>query len=677
MAEDELRPVTALFADVVGSTALGERLAPEEVKALIGECVSRMSRAVEEFGGTVQAYMGDGICAYFGVPVAHEDDPERAARAALRIIHVVGEYGRDIEAAWGIQEFDVRVGINSGQTAVGLVGAGDPQAVALGDTTNVAARLQSAARPGTVVAGEATANRLTSRFVLEDLGGVTVKGRTEPVPAWRLVGPRVPDRATATAPLVGRDQEASRLAALVEELTAGRGQVLLIAGEAGIGKTRMLVELRALAGDRVTWLEGRCPSYGSQLLFGPFVQMLREWLSLQEGDAEVAVRTRLRARLGAVLADQLDAVLPYLGRLLSVSVDPDAEQELRALPSEELGASIRASYRAWIEALASAAPVIVALDDLHWADPSSRELAEELLELTDRGAVLVVAAFRPDPASEGWRFRLRSLSDYAHRAIDMPIGPLSDDAAEALLGVLLPGALDDDARRTIVRRAEGNPLYLEELLRALVESGGLQERRRTWTLSVTAADQLPPELESLLVARIDRLPPGPRQLAQVAAAIGRTFPVRVLAQAAGRDDVDADLAALLRADIIREVRRFPELECTFRHGLLQEAAVSTLPPARRRALYGRVARTYEELYADSIEDHLVPLAQYHARSEDLGKALEYLLRASVLAVQLHATGQAGELLRRAEKVASRLGDEAAREQVAGRMAELAADKASS
>src|SRR5207247_697123 len=204
---DELRPITALFSDVVGSTALGERLGPDEVKALIGECVSRMSRAVEEFGGTVQAYMGDGICAYFGVPSAHEDDQERAARAALRILQLVGEYGRDIEAGWGIAGFNVRVGINSGPAAVGTVGAADPQEVALGDTTNVAARLQSAALPGTVAVGDAAARRLAQAFSLESLAPITVKGRAEPVRWFRLGGPNAGVGEEPASVLVGRDAE--------------------------------------------------------------------------------------------------------------------------------------------------------------------------------------------------------------------------------------------------------------------------------------------------------------------------------------------------------------------------------------------------------------------------------------------------------------------------------------
>jgi class 3 adenylate cyclase len=501
-AEDELRPVTALFADIVGSMALGERLAPDEVKVLVGECVSRMSRAIEEFGGTVQAYMGDGICGYFGVPVAHEDDPERAGRAALRIVELVSEYARDVAVAWGIEGFNVRVGINSGQAAVGPVGAGAPQEVALGDTPNVAARLQSLAEPGTIALGGATAERLAQRFVLEPIGEVSVKGRNEPVTAWRLVRARVAARETPPNPLVGRDGELERLRGAVEELAAGRGQVLLIVGDAGIGKTRLLDELRAIAGARVTWLEGECVSYGGELLLWPCVQILKSWLGVEDAEPDVAVRTKLRARLGP----RLPEALPGLARLLAIRLEPGVEARPGSLSPDELAAEIRAAYRAWVESLAAERPVVVALEDAHWADASTRELAEELLELTDRAPVLVAVTTRQDPASEGFRFRLRVLADYPHRTLELMLGPLSDEAAGRLLATMVPGVLDAGARREIVERAEGNPLYLEELLRALVEGGGLV-RRRTWTLNHTAAAELlPPAIENLLVARVDRLP---------------------------------------------------------------------------------------------------------------------------------------------------------------------------
>jgi class 3 adenylate cyclase len=664
--DDEVRPVTALFADIVGSTALGERLSAEEVISLVGECVSRMSSVVEEHGGTVQAYMGDGICAYFGVPVAHEDDPERAARAALRILDVVGEYQRDIEGAWGIKEFNVRVGINTGQAAVGLVGAGDPQAVALGDTTNVAARLQASASPATIVVGEGTARRLGRRFAVEPLGEVNVKGRTEAVAAWRLVGAETAERAPRRTPLVGREDEVRVLSAAAEELAAGRGQVLLLVGEPGIGKSRLLAELQALAGE-VTWLEGHCLSYGG-LPSWPFAEILRQWLGVEDREPEVAIRTKARARLGALLGRDQSEALRALGRLLRIRLDT-LQQDV-PVPAEGVGVAIRHAYGAWVEALTAERPVVLAVEDVHWADRSSRALAQELLELTDRAPLLLVATMRPDPASEGWRFRGHVLSDFRHRSRELAVSPLTDAAANELLATLLPGALDDLGRAVLVARAEGNPLYLEELLRLLVETGGVERRRRTWTLTASPAELLPPALENLLVARFDKLPEGPRRLAQVAAVVGRTFPVSVLERVAPDTDVAGDLAALLQAEIVQEVRRYPEFECTFKHGLLQEAALTTLTAARRRELFGRVAIAFEEFAAGALDANLERLAYYYAHSLDLQKALEYLERAGERAAAIDALTRAVPLLERARVVALQLGDETAQARLDERLGSL-------
>ena len=652
-ASDQLRPITALFADVVGSTSLGERLPPDEVKALIGECVSRMSRAVEEFGGTVQAYMGDGIASYFGIPTAHEDDPERAARAALRILEVVGEYAHDIHDAWGISEFSVRVGINTGMVGAGMVGASNPQQVGLGDATNVAARLQSAAEPGTVAVGETAARLLSPRFVLESMGEVTVKGRGAAVAAWRLVGPRGEEEPGSRPPLVGREAEVARLRSVVDELLAGRGQVVSVVGEVGIGKTRLLEELRSLAAPRASWLDGASPSYGGDP-YAPFVEMLRAWLGVGEADAEVAVRTRLRARMTDILGGRVDEVLPYLGLLLGVRLEPDVEADVRQTQPDVLARHLRAAYRLWVEALCAERPVVIALDDLHWADRSTGELAEDLLELTDRAPLLVVAALRPDPASEGWRFRLKVLAAYPHRSVEVPLGPLPEEAAGELAAALVPGGkLDQWTRQALVQRSEGNPLYLEEMLRTLMESGAL-ERRRTWTLTVSHQAPLPPALEGLLVARIDRLPAEARTLLQTASVIGRDFPARVLERVAGGDGTEEQIAVLLRADVIRELRRYPEIEYTFKHGLLQEAALSTLAPPTRRELYGRVAAAFEELFADSIEEHLPRLAHYYALSRDRRKALDYLERAAERAASIDAGEQAAQLWSRALKVARHL-----------------------
>ena len=667
---DELRPVTALFADIVGSTSLGERLSPDEVKVVIGECVTRMCHAVEQFGGDVQSHMGDGIAAFFGVPAAHEDDPERAARAGIRILDVVGDYAREVEAAWGISDFNARVGINTGEVAVGVVGAADPRAVALGDTANVAARLQSAADPGNAVVGEATAKSILNRFELEALGEVQVKGRVQPVGLWRLVGLQATTLTVPLSPLIGREEEMRRLHTILTELISGRGQLLMLVGDAGIGKTRLHAELRAVAAGQVTWLEGGCLSYGTEALYAPFIEMLRKWIGVEEGEADLAIRTKLRAKLGLLPASQLADVLPFLARLLGIKLDGEEDDNLRHLSPEELAAKLRRGYATWVGALASQGPVVVAVEDMHWADPSTRALAEDLLELADTAPILLIATSRIDPQSEGWKLRARAMMDFPHRSVEVTLEPLDDDAAEQLLASRPQSrALDASELAQIVMGAEGNPLYLEELLNAFVEGKG-ERHTGTITPAYTSA-RLTPTLESLLLARIDRLPTEPRRLVQIAAVIGRSFPRRVLEHVARADDLDAQIAVLLRSDIIRELRRYPEQEYVFRHGLLRQSCLAALPAARRRELYGQVAAAFEALFASSLDDYLDVLANYYSRSADLGKALDYLERAGLRAASLDAPQQAAALWERALKVAESLGDPGdAAGRIQGRIAQL-------
>jgi class 3 adenylate cyclase len=663
---DEVRPVTVLFADVVGSTGLAEKLPPEEAKALIGECVNQMSRAVHEYGGTIQAYMGDGICAYFGVPTAHEDDPERAARAALRIVEVVREYARDVEHAWGIERFDVRVGINTGPAAVGVVGAVDHQTVAFGDTTNVAARLQTVAAPGTIAVGEESARRLGHRFRLEPLGELNVRGREGGVAARRLAGPLVAGESVPRSPpLVGRDAELARLRAAADDLSAGRGQVVLLVGDAGIGKTRLLEELRAIVGERAAWLEGQCLSYGG-LPAWPFEEMLRGWLAIGEAEPEIAARTRARARLGALFGPGLGDVLAPLGALLRIDLDPDARAG--AGGADATPEAVRRAFCAWIEALAATRPVVVAVEDVHWASPQARELGEALLELTDRAAVMVVATLRGDAGSQGWAFRLHALGSFAHRGLELGLAPLDDAEAVRLVRALAAGGIDDATASWVVARAEGNPLYLEELVRLLREDTGV-ERRRTWTLTVGQVT-LPARLENLLVARVDALPEDARKLAQVAAVIGRTFEVSLLERVADTDDVAGGLLQLVRAGIVQELRRYPELVCGFAHGLLHEAALSTLTIARHRELTTRVADVLEELLGERAAHEAERLAQYYIRSDRLDRAVAYLERAA--AANRGDTGHAIELLEAAARAAARQGDAEAEQRLAARLEELGA-----
>jgi len=659
---DEVRPVTILFSDIVGSTALGERLRPDEVKALIGECVSRMSRVVEDFGGVVQAYMGDGICALFGVPTSRGDDPERAASAALRMIAMAQLYAKDIEAAWGISGFNIRVGLNTGAVAVGLVGAGAPSWAAMGDATNVAARLQAHAAPGTILVGASLARRLDESFELARIGEIMVRGRAEPVESWRLVKTRSRREASRPTPLIGRVHEASMLAAAADAIRAGRGEVLLLEGAAGLGKSRLVLELQRLCGDEVQWLKGHCVSYDHYTPYRPFIEMLRQWLEVQDGDPAISVRTKLLARLGGVFPSESSPVLPLLARMLGAEGSRERADPLTSL---HRGQGTRDAFLQWLEHLSRHSPVVVTVEDLHWSDKASNELLEDVLEATERAPLLAAITLEMEPGSSVWELWSRVLSRYAHRVREIKLHPVVPEDARGIVRATSPVALRSEVEDQIVERAEGNPLFLEELTRVVAQGGG-QTTRRSWTLTNGARD-LPDNIESLLLARLDRLPARARRLAQTASVIGRSFTHRLLRAAYDGSDVDADLAVLVRNSIVRESHRYPELQYTFAHGLLQEAALSTLTPATARLLYTRVAAAFEDLVASRLEDNLQTLAYYYYRSDDAAKALHYLRLAAARAEAVDPTFDARRLWQRAMKMARRLRDEEAYEAIRARV----------
>ena len=653
-AKDELRPVSVLFADIVGSTPLAERLEPEDFTALIGGCIDRMCRAVEQFGGVIDAYMGDGIAAFFGFPAATEDDADRAASAALSVVKAIDAYAEEVRKNWSLADLNVRVGVNSGQVAIGVVGAAERHPVALGDTMNVAARLQGTAQPGTIVIGGATARKLRGRFLVAPLGHVSVRGRERPVEAWRLLGERRDRGRTDASALVGRRDETARLGAAAEALRAGRGQLVLVDGEPGIGKTRLLEWLREELQD-VTWLEGHCASYGGQPLYHAPAEALRRWVACDD----VVERTSTLERLGL----EPDA-LPYLATLLS------AEARGGNGSPDDFDVALREAYARWIRGLAREGPVVLAIHDVHWADPGTLELVEGLVSLLDEVPLMLAMTSRVTPEVNDRRVRARGRLDHPDRIVELRLGPLGEDEADELLAHLAPGDVDAEARREVIALAEGNPLYVEQLLRSLLESGGLAPRR-TWALTVPAA-QLPTGLESLLVARIAALPRDARRVAQAGAVLGRTFASNVLVLVTGVDELERNLARLSRANIIHEVQPVPNREFEFTHGLLQEAALSTLTRARRRELYRLVAAACEQVYADSLDDQLERLAFYWARAGDFERALECLEQAADRATTLRARTQAASLWSRAASVAEKVNDPQARDRIERRLVELRA-----
>jgi predicted ATPase len=476
---------------------------------------------------------------------------------------------------------------------------------------------------------------------------------------------------TVDRPLVGRETELARLDVALERLVSGQGQVVLVVGEAGIGKTRLVAELSHRAGDRLTWLEGQSRSFGTRAPFGPFVEILRGWLG-GEGASDLAIRTRLRARMGEEGARRL----PELARLLGIRLDPEGDGDLAELSPPEVAARLRAAYVEWLRRVAEERPVAVVIEDVNWADDSSAELASEVMTLTDRAPVGLILTLRPDPGTRGWGLRTRALSDFSHRLTALDVEPLARDATEELIGFLLPGdGLDPGTRRTLAEVSEGNPLFLEELVARLQETGALAADHQAWTLTVPR-NVLPPALEGLLVARVDFLAPEVRGVAQAAAVLGRQFRRPILERMAEDGPaLDAALDALVRGGVIAERGRFPQPSYEFRHGLIQEAVLGTLTDARRAELHLAAARALETGEGPELESHLEELAHHYARANDLPKALEYLERGAERAAGLGATDDAGRLWIRALRAANRLEDETAAERIRGRISGAPTDPA--
>jgi predicted ATPase len=438
----------------------------------------------------------------------------------------------------------------------------------------------------------------------------------------------------------------------------GKGQLVFLSGEPGIGKTRLLEWLRDEISGDATWLDGRCASYGGQPLYQPLAEALHDWVGVDD----VARRSATLERLGL----EPDA-LPYLATLLSAEAVPEHGSNGA---SDEFVAALARAYASWIAGICREGPVVLALHDIHWADHGTLDVLGSLLALLVDRPLMIAATTRATSDGRDREFRERAQRGHSDRVVNLVLGPLSDDEAEDLLAQLTPGELEPDAKRELIALAEGNPLYLEHLLRSLLESGGLSPRR-TWALTVSAA-QLPTALESLLIARIAALPRDARRVAQVGAVLGRAFAPTVLAQVSGVGDVERRLMQLLRANVIRESRTVPNREYSFTHGLLQEAALSTLTRARRRELYQRVAAAHEQAFSDSLDDHLEQLAFYWARGGDLQRALEYLERAANRATSMHARTQAASLWSRAATLANRLDDPVARDRIERRLVELGA-----
>ncbi len=660
--EGERRRATAVLADVTGSTALAERIDVETWVAIMNRVFQILGAEIYRYGGQIDQYRGDGLVAFFGLSTAHEDDPERAVLAALAMQDAIKRYASELSERQEV-ELLLRVGVNTGEVIAASVGDSHQyrEETAMGRAVALAARMETACEPGTVLVTEDTYRLVAPLFTWQALGEIAVKGVSQPLDVYRplehiTTAGRGWGIAGLMSPLVGRDAEVRALQEAVERLQSGVGGIVTVVGEAGIGKTRLIADCRSALTTPLKWVEGRCLSYGGSVAYQLWLDMLRRVLNVSPDAPPPAVHDAMREQVQTVCPDLFDQVYPYLARLMSLPLGEEYET-VRNLQGESLKAKVFAAVETLTESAARRQPLVIVCEDLHWADMTSLALLERLFALTDRTPLLLICAFRPETEHSCWQIRETAARLYPHHHTDLWLSPLSRDESEVLMDNLLRAAhnrlagiegLSQELRHNILGRSGGNPLYVEELLRSLMENGDIvcDEIACRWEAARSADEILIPDsLHGVIVARMDRLPSASRQILRLASVIGQIFARRILEAIVAeeqRDNLDTHLLILQRAQMIHERARMPDLEYMFKHVLIQEIAYNSLLRRESRTIHRRVAEALERLYTDHIEEPVDLLAHHWERAEeqDAKRAIAYRLRAGEQARIAYANEEA-------------------------------------
>src|SRR5216683_747288 len=653
--EAERRQLTVMFADLVGSTALSTRLDPEDLRKIIGAYQRRCAEVIAKSGGFVARYLGDGILAYFGYPQAHEEDAERAVRAGLELIEAVAKL--DDGAGTALR---VRVGIATGLVVVGdLRGEGAAQEhEVVGETPNLAARLQALAEPDTVVIAGNTRCLLGDLFEYRALGSVTIKGFGDPVPVWQVTGASAIDsrfealRVTRT-PLVGRDEEINLLMRRWQQAKANEGCVVLISGEAGIGKSRIAQTIvERLSGEPYARLRYFCSPHHQDSALYPTIRRLERAAGFRREDTDELRLAKLEAVLAQATND-FSEVVPLLADLLSIPTG-DRYPQLNLSPQKRKEKTLRAQL-AQIEGLAAHQPVLMVFEDVHWSDPTTLESLDLLIDRVVLLRVLVIITFRPE-FTPPWVGRphvtLLSLSRLAPR-----------QRAEMITRVTGGKALPREIADQIIDRTDGVPLFIEELTKSVVESGLVTEDGDRYAVTGPMASlAIPMTLQASLLARLDRLA-SVRDVAQMGAALGRQFShelIGAIAPPQQQQQLDDALQQLVHAELIFRRGIPPDAEYTFKHALVQEAAYSTLLRGQRQHLHARITTTLEERFPEIVTSQPGLLARHCAEGGMAEKAIAYCLAAGEQAIARSAMAEAVAQLRRGLNLLTSLSDTAGR-----------------
>jgi class 3 adenylate cyclase/tetratricopeptide (TPR) repeat protein len=618
--EGERKLVTVFFSDVTGFTSLSEKLDPETVHQIMDGCFKILMQAIHKYEGTINQFTGDGVMALFGAPLAHEDHAQRACHAALAIQKSLIEYGRKVKAEFGA-DFKMRIGLNSGPVVVGAIGNDlRMDYTAVGDTTNLAARMESLAEPGGILVSNSTYRLVKNYFEFESLGEIAVKGKQAPQSVYKLthvseMRSRMDvSKARGLTEYIGRNDEMHDLQKAFKKARSGQGQVVGVVGEAGIGKSRFVLEVHRTADERCRVIESRCIQYSSSIPFLPVLEIFRNYFDIGEGESEEGIHGKLKSRL-ADIDKELIQSLPAFKHFLSL---PAGEPQWEALEPKEKQMKIFEAIRNFFIRLSQDTFLTIVIDDLQWMDKTSEAFISYFIEWLSNTRILLLLLYRPE-YNHPWG----SKSFYKQ----IGVYPLSEDESRQFIRCLLNEAeIPGQIEQFIIGRTSGNPLFMEEFSSALIENRTIVKVNGSYQLDETVSqNQVPDTIQGIIAGRMDRLEDNIKTTLQVASVIGRRFLFKILRTLPGlSDDLQTYLLRLQSLELIYEKRVFPELEYIFKNVIIQEVAYNSLLFNRRKALHGGIGMAMEEMYSNRLEEFYEVIAHHFSMSDHHARAFKYL-----------------------------------------------------
>ena len=653
--EGERKRVTVLFADVAGFTSMSEKLDPEEVHQIMDGCFKILMDEIHNHQGTINQFTGDGVMALFGAPVAIENHAQNACQAALSIQNAMKRYSEELNKKYNF-EFKMRIGLNTGPVIVGSIGDDlRMDYTAIGDTTNLAARMESMSEPGSILVSPITYKRGSQFFKFEPLGKVTLKGKEEPLDAYKLVGkierPCSGLERQIFSEMVGRDNELNKLGLQVAKAIDGEGSVVNIIGEAGIGKSRLIAELKNRdVVKRVTVLEGRAISIGRNLSFHPILSLLKYWARIKDEDSSSTAISKLETSIRGVCQEDSDEIFPFVAALMGMKLSGRHAERLKGIEGEALEKLIFKNMRDLLIKTTELTPLVVVIEDLHWADNSSIELLESMFRLAETRRIVFINVFRPNHPETGERIIETIKEKFSDRYIEIHLQPLNEQKSEDLVNNMLNiRGLQHAVVDQIIQRAGGNPFFIEEVVRSFIDTGAVVKANGEFKVTEKIAGMvIPHTINDVIMARIDRLDENTRDLVKVASVIGRNFFYRILTEVANTvDGIDIRLSYLKQIELIREQQRMEELEYLFKHALAQKAAYDSILHQKRKNLHLEVARSIEKVFDERLHEFYGMLSYHYLNADDWDKAEEYMRKAGEEAIKSSASAEALHYYQRA------------------------------